>query len=69
MRIVFALGGNALLERGQTARRRDPARPTSVRGRRGPGPDWPPDHEVVITHGNGPQVGMLALESAARPAT
>ena len=26
------------------------------------------DHEVVITHGNGPQVGLLALESEADPA-
>lgn len=26
------------------------------------------DHHVVITHGNGPQVGLLALESASDPA-
>ena len=26
------------------------------------------DHDLVITHGNGPQVGMLALESAHDPA-
>ena len=25
------------------------------------------DHDLVITHGNGPQVGLLAIESAARP--
>lgn len=25
-------------------------------------------HDVVVTHGNGPQVGMLALESARDPA-
>jgi carbamate kinase len=26
------------------------------------------DHDLVITHGNGPQVGLLALESATDPA-
>ncbi|GAA2207685.1 carbamate kinase [Nonomuraea monospora] len=65
MRIVAALGGNALLERGQ---RPDASvqwanavaavtalAPLAAR------------HEVVITHGNGPQVGLLALESAADP--
>jgi carbamate kinase len=26
------------------------------------------EHEVIITHGNGPQVGVLALESARDPA-
>ena len=26
------------------------------------------EHELVVTHGNGPQVGLLALESAADPA-
>ena len=25
------------------------------------------DHDLVITHGNGPQVGLLALESASDP--
>ena len=25
------------------------------------------DHELVVTHGNGPQVGVLAMESAADP--
>jgi carbamate kinase len=66
MRVVVALGGNALLQRGE--------RPDSdiqeshvasavhaltpmLRG-----------HDVIITHGNGPQVGLLALESASDPA-
>lgn len=26
------------------------------------------EHELVITHGNGPQIGLLAMESAADPA-
>jgi carbamate kinase len=66
MRIVIAIGGNALLERGakpeaasqraNAARAVEALAPLAAR------------HEVVITHGNGPQVGMLALESAADPA-
>jgi len=63
MRIVIALGGNALIRRGekpdadtQQQRTRDVARAlvpvTSA-------------HEVVLCHGNGPQVGVLALESVA----
>ena len=63
MRIVVALGGNALLERGEVpdaeiqehhVRVAAKALAPIVR-----------EHEVVITHGNGPQVGVLALESEA----
>ena len=32
-----------------------------------PSPAWPPDHDLVVTHGNGPQVGLLANESALDP--
>ncbi|MFF8811276.1 carbamate kinase [Streptomyces pactum] len=63
MRIVIALGGNALLRRGerpdaatQLANVRAAVRALAPIAHR---------HEVVITHGNGPQVGVLALESAA----
>lgn len=63
MRIVIALGGNALLERGE--------RPDSgvqeqhvVRAVTALTPVLH-EHDVVITHGNGPQVGVLALESAS----
>lgn len=63
MRIVVALGGNALLRRGEqmTAERqrenvRLAARALAPLAR---------EHELVISHGNGPQVGMLALQSAA----
>ncbi|MFC4910141.1 carbamate kinase [Actinomadura gamaensis] len=66
MRIVAALGGNALLRRGealdaavQIAHVRQAARGLAALAR---------DHELVVTHGNGPQVGLLALESAADPA-
>lgn len=59
MRIVIALGGNALLRRGQrpdpdVERRnaRTAARSVAEIARR---------HSVVITHGNGPQIGVMAL--------
>jgi len=66
MLIVVALGGNALLRRGErmTAenQRANVARAASVlAGLVGEG------HSIVITHGNGPQVGLLALQAAATP--
>lgn len=63
MRVVVALGGNALLRRGepaeaaiQRAHVRDAAAALAALAR---------EHELVITHGNGPQVGLLALEADA----
>jgi carbamate kinase len=66
MRIVIALGGNALLERGQTP----DADTQELNVRRAVDALAPVahDNELVITHGNGPQVGLLALESAKDPA-
>jgi len=65
MRIVIAIGGNALLERGQ---RPDAStqHDNVVRAVQSLAP-LAAEHQVVITHGNGPQVGLLALESAADP--
>jgi carbamate kinase len=65
VRIVIAIGGNALLERGQ---RPDAAvqQANAVRAVEALAP-LAARHEVIVTHGNGPQVGMLALESAADP--
>jgi carbamate kinase len=66
MRIVVALGGNALLRRGE--------RPDAViqldhvRGAAHALAPLAADHDLIICHGNGPQVGMLALESQADPA-
>ncbi|WP_233853599.1 carbamate kinase [Paraburkholderia sp. HD33-4] len=63
MRIVIALGGNALLRRGQpmTAEcQRD-----NVRLAVSQIALIVPGNEIVIAHGNGPQVGLLALQSAA----
>ncbi|CDX16795.1 putative carbamate kinase [Mesorhizobium sp. ORS 3324] len=64
MLIVAALGGNALLRRGEpmTAenQRSNVKRAASVLAALiGEG------HSLVVTHGNGPQVGLLALQSAA----
>jgi carbamate kinase len=66
MRIVVALGGNALLERGEppdssvqeahVVRAAQALAPLAGR------------HDLIITHGNGPQVGLLALETAGDPA-
>ena len=63
MRVVVALGGNALLRRGEpmTAEvQRGNIRvaanalaPVAVK------------HQLVVSHGNGPQVGLLALQSQA----
>jgi carbamate kinase len=63
MRIVVALGGNALLRRGQpltAANQRE-----NIRGAAATLAPLAREHELVITHGNGPQVGLLALQSAA----
>lgn len=65
MRIMVALGGNALLQRGQV-----PDAESQVENIRIAAKALAPltdEHEVVITHGNGPQVGVLAMESAADP--
>jgi carbamate kinase len=61
MRIVIALGGNALLRRGEPmttdVQRRnvkiaaDAIAPLAA------------DHSIVVVHGNGPQVGLLALQA------
>jgi carbamate kinase len=62
-RVVIVLGGNALLRRGQPMSeqyQRENAKSgdiTLVEVAR--------EHKIVITYGNGPQVGLLALQSAA----
>jgi len=63
LRVVVALGGNALLKRGEpltAENQRANARvackalaPVAL------------EHELVISHGNGPQVGLLALQGSA----
>lgn len=63
MRIVIALGGNALLKRGEAmtaANQRANVKIAAEQLAKVMG-----EHEVVIAHGNGPQVGLLALQGAA----
>ncbi len=65
MRIVVALGGNALLQRGEqpdadiqqyhVERAVKTLAPLAI------------EHQLIVTHGNGPQVGVLAQESARDP--
>jgi len=63
MRVVAALGGNALLRRGQPAEAELQRRNVEVAA--GALAAIAREHELVVTHGNGPQVGLLALQSAA----
>ena len=63
MRIVTALGGNALLRRGQPLTAENQR--ANVRVACEQLARIMPQHEVVIAHGNGPQVGLLALQGAA----
>jgi carbamate kinase len=63
VRVVVALGGNALLRRGEPmtaeAQRRNvkiAAEALAPIAR---------EHELLISHGNGPQVGLLALQGVA----
>lgn len=63
MRIVVALGGNALLQRGEpmtaevqrynTRIAAQALAPVAMK------------HQLVLSHGNGPQVGLLALQADA----
>jgi len=61
MQVLIALGGNALLRRGEPlaldVQARNVARAARIVAR------IARSHEVVVTHGNGPQVGLLALQS------
>lgn len=61
MRFVVALGGNALLQRGESPDAR--TQEANVRRAVTSIARLARHHDVVVTHGNGPQVGMLALES------
>lgn len=59
--VVVALGGNALLRRGEPLEAENQARAARDAARRlGLASE---DNRLVITHGNGPQVGLLALMS------
>ncbi len=63
MRIVVALGGNALLRRGEPMT--PEAQHTNVRIAAAALADLAQDHQIIVAHGNGPQVGLMALQAAA----
>ena len=63
MRVVAALGGNALLRRGESAEAAAQIRNVAVAVQALAG--VAETHQLIITHGNGPQVGLLALEAEA----
>lgn len=63
MRVVVALGGNAILRRDQqmtVANQR-----ASIAEACEPLARVAAEHELVVSHGNGPQIGLLALQAAA----
>lgn len=65
MLIVAALGGNALLRRGEPA---DAAtQRANVEVATAALAELAAEHQLVVTHGNGPQVGLLALQAEAYP--
>ena len=63
VRIVIALGGNAILRRGQPLEAEVQRQNISIAAAAIAA--IAQDHEVVVTHGNGPQVGLLALQAEA----
>jgi len=63
MRIVVALGGNALLRRGERMTAENQRH--NVRLAAAALAPLASEHALVISHGNGPQVGLLALQAAS----
>jgi len=63
MRVVVALGGNALLKRGEPMTAE--VQRVNVRKAAVALADLARDHQIIVAHGNGPQVGLLALQAAA----
>src|SRR3954452_12892174 len=63
MRVVAALGGNALLRRGQPLTAENQRANARVACKALAAVAL--EHELVISHGNGPQVGLLALQGSA----
>jgi carbamate kinase len=63
VRVVVALGGNALLKRGEPMTAE--AQRANVRSAAPALAAVARDHQLVLSHGNGPQVGLLALQGAA----
>jgi len=64
MLIVIALGGNALLKRGEPLTIENQRANTKIAAK-SIAEVIAAGHKVIITHGNGPQVGLLALQGAS----
>ena len=65
MLMVVALGGNALLRHGEPVSaeaQRDNVRTAAIQLAKAAA-----GHDLVIVHGNGPQVGMLAMQAGSFP--
>ena len=63
MKIVIALGGNAILQRGQPLD--EAIQKNNIRIAAEAIAQVARQHQVILTHGNGPQVGLLALQNDA----
>lgn len=63
MRVVIALGGNALLHRGEALSAENQL--ANIRRAAEQIARVAASNELVVSHGNGPQVGLLALQAAA----
>ena len=63
MRVVVALGGNALLRRGEAMTAENQR--GNVRAAARALVPLAQEHALVVSHGNGPQVGLLALQAEA----
>ena len=63
MKIVVALGGNAMLQRGQPLEA--DIQKENIRKAAQVIAKVADKHQVILTHGNGPQVGLLALQNSA----
>ncbi len=63
MLVVIALGGNALLHRGEPLEA--DIQQHNIKLAAKAIAEIAVNHDVIVTHGNGPQVGLLALQSAA----
>ncbi len=61
MRIVIAIGGNALLKKGEAQTAETLKRNCDIVAK--DIAQLAIEHEIILVHGNGPQVGLLALQS------
>jgi carbamate kinase len=63
MKVVIALGGNALIRRGEKAEASTQIKNVEIAAKSIA--NVAKDNQVILTHGNGPQVGLLALQADA----